>query len=149
MKYIIFSNKLFHFSYKILNALGEKITFLWNFCHFFLVLFYEWNTSINDSFQFFGFFFWESFPGRGFIFQCKCLFSIEGSFIFRGVGVQKKSWDGVRVPPMPPHWGKPWRAGDLVILFRVPHRAINTLRGKGGEDWFPLWEGSHCFKVQG
>ena len=52
----IFPNKLFHFSYEILNAPSEKITFLWNFCHllsFFPVLFYEWNKSINGSFTFF------------------------------------------------------------------------------------------------
>ena len=29
---------------------------MWNFCHLFPVLLYEWNTSINDSYQFFGFF---------------------------------------------------------------------------------------------
>ena len=43
--------------------------FLWNFCHLFLVLLYERNTSINDSFRFFRFFFQESFPERGFTSQ--------------------------------------------------------------------------------
>ena len=72
---------MFHFSCKILNALSEKIVFLCNFCQFFPV-FYEWNRSINGSFQFSRIF----FPGRGFIF-----FS-WGGFIFnwraphRGIG---------------------------------------------------------------
>ena len=36
---IVFSNKLFHFSYKILNAPSKKIMFSRNFCHLFSVLF--------------------------------------------------------------------------------------------------------------
>ena len=50
-----------------MNALSEKITFLWNFYHVFSVLFYEWNTSINDSFRFFLGFFLETalFNGAG------------------------------------------------------------------------------------
>ena len=35
------TTKCFTFSYEILNAPCEKITFLWNFCHLFLVLFYK------------------------------------------------------------------------------------------------------------
>ena len=46
--------------------------FLWNFYHLFLVLFHEQNTSINDSFQFFGVFFYESCPGK------RLYFSFEG-----------------------------------------------------------------------
>ena len=36
-----FSNhQLFYFSYKVLNAPSVEITFLWNFCHLFPVMFY-------------------------------------------------------------------------------------------------------------
>ena len=51
---IIFSNKVFYFSFKILNVSSEKkITFLCFFSHLYPVLFYEWNTSIWDNFKFF------------------------------------------------------------------------------------------------
>ena len=63
---MIFSNKLFHFFYKILNAQSEQCsnsTLLWNFCHLFPVLFYDWNTVLMKVFDFLGFFlgfiFWK------------------------------------------------------------------------------------------
>ena len=97
---IIFSKKLSFFG-KVLNALSEKITFLWNFYHVFSVLFYEWNTSINDSFRFFGVFFLETalFNGAG-----------EGDMFFSWDGGFNKVYDRVAPPcPSPNHlYGKPW-----------------------------------------
>ena len=57
---------MFYFSCKILSAPSEKIRLLWIFCHLFplygiSIPFYGWNTSIDGSFWFFGFFFYESF----------------------------------------------------------------------------------------
>ena len=76
-----------HFTSEILNAKSTKITFLWNFCHLFLVLLYEWNTSINDSFQFF----W----GQG------CPMGV--SALKGGGGVRKNHGMG-GVPHAPPLW---------------------------------------------
>ena len=59
----MFSNKMFHFSYETLKVPSEKITFLWNFCYLFSVLFYEW----NKYFWFF-LYFWSG--GMGVIFKC-------------------------------------------------------------------------------
>ena len=135
---IIFSIKLFHFSFKILNATSKKIMFLWNFCHLFPVLFYDWNTSINDSFRFFRVFFWESFPGSeihfsmgGFAFQL-------GDFIFKwgmGEGGGVSHGGGGLKPsstppaPCPPYYGNP---GCLNVK-EVPARKrcdIWTLRDR-------------------
>ena len=59
----MFSNKMFHFSYETLKVPSEKITFLWNFCYLFSVLFYGW----NKYFWFF-LYFWSG--GMGVIFKC-------------------------------------------------------------------------------
>ena len=66
----VLSNNLFHFSYKSLNAPSENIMFLWNFCHLFPVLFYDWNKSITDSFWFFRGFSRNHFLEGSFTFQC-------------------------------------------------------------------------------
>ena len=72
--YNIISNKLLHFSYKILNAPSEKITFLWNFCHLFPVLFYEWNQVLMTVSNFSGFFSRNHFLEGGFTFQWGVVF---------------------------------------------------------------------------
>ena len=57
---VVFSNMLFHFSYETMNASNAKITFLWNICHLFPVLFYEWNSHKYwwQFLIFWGFFSW-------------------------------------------------------------------------------------------
>ena len=94
----MFSNKLFHFSYEILNVPSEKISFLWNFCHLFPVLFYEWNTSINDSYQFLGFFL--------------RIISWKEPSLFNGLPL---------LPPPPTHYGKPflWHKKTLFKVYGI------------------------------
>ena len=87
---VIYYFKLLHFSYKILNAPSKKITFLWSSCLLFPVLFYDWNTSINDSFRFFfGFFCRNNFLEGSFTFQWGVCFFRWGraSFLTGGGGV--------------------------------------------------------------
>ena len=97
---IYFLTKLFHLSYKSLNVRSEKIMFLWNFCHLFPVLFYDWNTSINDSLWFFRVFSTNYFLEAGFIFQC-------GIIVFQ-MGELKKNQRMGGTPKYPsPHYGKP------------------------------------------
>ena len=110
----IVSNKLLYFSYKSLNALSEKIMFLWDFCHPLPMVFYDWNTSISDSSDFSGFFLgiisWEGlhFSMREVVFQ-------NGGFHFKlgvphgGIGFDegwfKKNWrmrGGTPPPCYPP-----------------------------------------------
>ena len=113
----ILSNKLFHFSYKKLNAPSEKIMSLWNFCHPFPV-FYDWNTSTNDRIWFFRVFSRNHFLEGGFTFQWGWVlfFRWEG-FIFKWVGApwgvlvlmgggfkKKGSMGGHPPPPPPPPW---------------------------------------------
>ena len=80
----IFSNKLLHFSFKSLNAPSEKIMFLWKFCHLFPVLFYDWNTSINDNYRFFLAFSRDHFLKGWFTFQMEELFFRWGEGAPRG-----------------------------------------------------------------
>ena len=98
----MFCNKLFHVSHEILNAWSAEIMFLWNFCHLFPVLFYEWTIDINDSLRFLGFF-------LGIIsWRRTLLFNVGGggrggggaSFLIflHGAGGSKKSWDGEHPP---------------------------------------------------
>ena len=84
--------------------------FLSNFRHLFSVMFYVWNTSINDIFQFFRFIFKESLSGMWLHFSMKGgYFPVEGelhfyvggspregALVLMGPGVQKKKkkWDG-------------------------------------------------------
>ena len=93
---VIFSNKQFHFSYKSLNAPGEKIMFLWNFCHLFPVLVYDWNTTINNSSQFFRVFSRNPILQRGFIYQWgEGYFSDGGSsFLSGGCPMGSIGFDG-------------------------------------------------------
>ena len=79
----VLSNRLFHFSYKSLNAPSENIMFLWNFCHLFPVLFYDWNKSITDSFWFFRGFSRNHFLEGCFTFQCgrDCFSDREALFL--------------------------------------------------------------------
>ena len=111
---IIFSNKL-------LNAPSEKkTTFMWNFCHLFPMLFYEWNTIINDRFRFF-----FSFFSRNHFLKGAFTFQLEGDFIFKCVFVGGGeaphggiSFDGGRAlkkvmktshaPHHVPHYRKPY-----------------------------------------
>ena len=62
---IVLSNKLFDFSYKILNALSEKMTFCGIFVTFFQCCFMS---EIHVLMTVPDFFFQESFPGRGLYF---------------------------------------------------------------------------------
>ena len=57
--------------------------FLWNFCHLFPVLFYDWNKSITDSFWFFRGFSRNHFLEGCFTFQCgrDCFSDREALFL--------------------------------------------------------------------
>ena len=98
-----------------MNAPSEKIMFLWNFCHLFSVLLYNWNSSINDSFQFFQGFFWKSFPGKGLHYSIGgLLFSCEGASFLRGPrgasAMEMVWWEGLKNhrtggPPCPTPYG--------------------------------------------
>ena len=88
--------------------------FLWNFCHLFPELFYQWNTSINDSFRFFGFFLgiisWKVallFNGEGFGFQLRgvSFLSVRGGGR-EGAPLGNTGFDGGT--SCSPHYGKPW-----------------------------------------
>ena len=65
-----------------------RITFLWNFCHLFPVLYYEWNTSIDDNLFFF---FLEIISWKGTLL-------FNGGFIFKWevphMGHQFWRWGG-------------------------------------------------------
>ena len=65
-----------------------------DFCHLFPVLFYAWNTSINDSFWFLGFFSRNHFLEGGFTFQQGVCFSDGVLFIFKWGGGHW-FWQGV------------------------------------------------------
>ena len=86
MKSRIFFLCNFHF-FKILNAASEKIKFLWNCWHLFPV-FYEGNTSINDSFWLFWFFLIIISWKGSFFFQWGggCFSASRASFLSGGGG---------------------------------------------------------------
>ena len=111
---------MFLFPYEILNAPREKTTFLWNFSHLFPELFYEWNTSINDRFRFFGGFFlgiisWKVallFIWEGFAFQLSRASILKGGVAHLGHWfwweerfLKNIIWWRVQSPA---HYGKPW-----------------------------------------
>ena len=110
---IIFSNKL-------LNAPSEKkTTFMWNFCHLFPMLFYEWNTIINDRFRFFFFLSRNHFLKGAFTFQLegdfifKCVFvgggeAPHGGISFDGGRALKKVMKTSHAPHHVPHYRKPY-----------------------------------------
>ena len=110
---IIFSNKL-------LNAPSEKkTTFMWNFCHLFPMLFYEWNTIINDRFRFFFFFLgiisWKGpllFNWRGTSFLSVCLWGEGrhpmGVSALMGGRALKKVMKTSHAPHHVPHYRKPY-----------------------------------------
>ena len=117
---IIFSNKLFHFSYKLLSPPSEKkTTFLWGFCRVFVIFFQycfmsETQLLMTES-DFFGFFSRNHFLEGAFTFQ------LEGGFIFKSVFVGRGGapwehqlwWGGVGVKKImetshAPHYRKPY-----------------------------------------
>ena len=79
-----------------------RITFLWNFCHLFPVLYYEWNTSIDDNLFVF---FLEIISWKGTLL-------FNGGFIFKWevphMGHQFWRWGGGATPMPTSHYGKPW-----------------------------------------
>ena len=109
------------------------------------MLFYEWNTSINDSFRFFGVFFlgiisWKGdllFNGRGFVFSwgrgggfiCKWGERLMGDISFDGGGrhSEKWVWGGAPPSPMPPHYGKPCLKKTLKFVKEGQDNLYETL----------------------
>ena len=98
----MFSNKMFHFSYETLNVPSEKITFLWDFCHLFSLLFYEWNKYF--------WFFWYFWRGGG-------------SFLSVGVGISIVCGGQVQKHRMgdAPHYE--WENPDSVIYKLIHYNA--------------------------
>ena len=133
---------MFHFSYETLNAPRERLTILCNFWHLFLVLLYEWNTNINDSFQFLGVFSQESFPGKGLYFSMGGFISkwgapqgaasaLMGGWGGGGGGPPKRvmGWEGT---PHAPHYGKTcthrWK--NTLISFHRKHLTLFIITRK-------------------
>ena len=116
---MIFCNKVFYFSYNILNAPSEKIMILWNFCHLFQCCFMRETQVLMTVSRFFGFFSrnrfmegnftFKGWGGWGFIFKWGRGVALWGGISFDGGRVSKKSCDGGGgTPPMPPpHYRKP------------------------------------------
>ena len=136
---------MFHFSCKILIAPSDKITFLWNFCHLFPVLFYDWSTIINDSFQFFEFFFRNHFLGGGFPFQWGWFVS-QVFFFFIWVFFHNHSritelqgkGEGISLTPHY-HFHLLHRRLDIsqVIIAGSSPLNIGSNRTQAGNLWFP------------
>ena len=98
-------------------------TFLWNFCHLFSVLFYQWNTSINDSLHFLGCFFLGIISWKGAL-----LFNGEGGMSHGRGGASAlmeggfKKNNGMGDAPTPtPNYGKPWEQWHLWMPWCHPY----------------------------
>ena len=85
-------NKLFHFSYKILDAPSDKIAFLWNFCYLFSYAVLWVKQVLMTVSDFSGFFSRIHILERGFTFQWGGGCFSEWGFILKwgvphGVGI--------------------------------------------------------------
>ena len=108
----------------------HQVTFLWNFCHLFLVLYYEWTQVLVAVFNFLGFFLgiisWKSFYfSAGQCGRWRC-FSVGWGFIFKRGEAWGINFDGgggskkIRMSPLscpsPHHYAKPWSRYTIVKI---------------------------------